>query len=61
MKPMKTFYTNRSDKLSFKNVPNIRLKGNTFDASHLDAFIVDDNVSILVRLLIIIDSLWGFA
>lgn len=48
MKPMKTFYTNRSDKLSFKNVPNIRLKGNTFDASHLDAFIVDDNVSILV-------------
>ena len=45
MKPMNTIYSSSSQKPSFKNVPNMKLKGSTFDASHLDAFIMDDNVS----------------
>lgn len=43
MKPVHAFYSDNPQ--PFKNVPNISLKGNTFDASHLDAFIMNDEVS----------------
>lgn len=40
----KTFYATKEFKKSVKNVPNLHLKAGTFDASHLDQFIIEDQV-----------------
>lgn len=40
----RTFYSTARHRRDFKNVPNLKLKGETFDAAHLSQFVIEDQV-----------------
>lgn len=44
-------FNSRAFKKSVKNVPNLKLKGDTFDASHLSQFILEDQVCLIFLIL----------
>lgn len=44
MEAVRAVSENRAFRKSLKNVPNLKLKGDTFDAAHLSQFIVEENV-----------------
>lgn len=44
MNANRTFYGGKQVDLSFKNVPNLSLKGSTFDADHLGRLVGEDEV-----------------